>query len=226
MTPAQNVMFRSQNYIPASGGGQALVHAGGWTCTISGTTCTQTLGWTVTSGDFLVVGVSINNGTVTGASASGTAMGLGFDNTFALANSPAATQVNITITGDNGGQASFVVMEFSGLSSTAVIQGTGVKSDIAYGSLNSWSTASYTNPAAGSLVVSCASPWDNGSAITSAAASGAWTLGASELVPSGSVFSIVCEYQLNAASGAYVGTGTTLPTGNFGKFHTNTIGYK
>jgi hypothetical protein len=68
--------------------------------------------------------------------------------------------------------------------------------------------------------------WDNTSVITSLGVGGAWTLGAYAVYSGATSANLLCEYQVAAATGSYVDSGTSLPTGNTGDVYVRTAGYK
>jgi hypothetical protein len=234
MTPAraQQALFFSMNVRPAAsggGGGQKFVNSGTFTGTVNGEQLTSTLGWTVTPGNFLIVGVAASSSSVAGITASGTAMtsttGSGELAIFILPNAPAATQITMNFISRNGAGIVYAVAEFSGLSSTATGQGTDSAIFNSNLSLDAWTNNSYTNPTTGSLVVIFAETFNNTQPITSQITTAPWVLGASSTSGSGSN-NIFLAYQLNAPTGSYTGTGGTLPTGSFGGVYATTYGYK
>jgi hypothetical protein len=201
--------------------------------TISGGAITQAIGWTTASGNFFVVQVAtpggILAGTITGATASGTSMTLDAGPVtdvvstalLRLANTGSVSSVTITITGNNGGAASFCAAEYSGVSLTATPVNTAVTGMSGFeSSTNTWTNGSYT-AAAGNLVLSGAAATLNGQ--TWGAGSG-WTMVGSD--DSVSSAGLMLEEQLNVGAGGFVGTGTLTMVTTFGtRFVYYTVSY-
>jgi hypothetical protein len=177
LAPAQTLVLRSQRHVfPSS----PRVHSGVWgglTDDVGKTT--QSLGWTVTSGNFLVVLVAsdTNATTMTGVTAyeadsTPHAMKLAAFNDgrnqtglYFLANSPAITSVEADWSTSFGPNVTLMVAECKGMSLTADVGAPALTPQLDFVTDTTWSVGPYTVPA-GALILSFANVGGRGGSFT------------------------------------------------------------
>ncbi len=228
----QNISVGKHRYIAPSGSSPTLVHFYSGYSTMAGTA--QTLGFTTTAGDFLVIGFENHNGgTVTGATASGHALtaagnttcgGSGCIYLYYLSNAAAVSQFQLTCTSCSYGTA-FFLAEFSGISPTAAVSGTCGAAVAASASIGTWTSGVSHTAVAGELVVSANEMYYQAAqTITSQTATAPWSIAASYNDVGANTGGLI-EYQANVSAGTYTGGGTASPT-ETGYLGTVTCGFK
>jgi hypothetical protein len=208
--------------------GPAYVNSNAWPSAYSSGTYTQSLGWTVTVGNTLFVGVAeAPTFVATGASASGHTMTLctgcsyndgarGLNLIYYLDNAPSGvTAFTVTCTScGTTNQSAFAAAEFSGLSTTASLRGTAVSGLLTYGNHSTWTASSgYVSYAGGELVIGVGQL--AGNTLTAQAATSPWLSAGIYNSASANYRNINMMYQLNATvSNTYTMQGTATEAGS------------
>ena len=178
----------------------------------------QTLGFTTTAGDFIVVGFMGHTSGPTGATASGHALTLAGNNTcgsggclylFFLPNAAAVSQFQSSSSASYA--TAFFFAEFSGVSATAAVSGTCGIGLSTNASISTWTAPASHTAVAGELVISANEMYyGTSSTITSQTATSPWILFDQYNATAQGVGGLM-EYQSNVSPGTYTGGGTASP---------------